>query len=100
MFEEAWRQGGRGGERELVSKLVSWCFEPSQPQIILSGLSERKKEEDNEEEKEEEEVKEPAKCVCVGGGGGGERRIKIRRKRQNSWLWVKHAKLYSGPFQV
>ena len=27
-----------GGERERVSQLVSWCFKPSQPQRITSGL--------------------------------------------------------------
>ena len=25
---------------ELISKLVSWCFKPSQPQRIISGLKE------------------------------------------------------------
>ena len=30
-------------EEEKESELVSWCFEPSQPQRITSGLKEKEK---------------------------------------------------------
>ena len=37
----SWRWGGgRGG----VLRLVSWCFKPSQPQRIISGLRETHRE--------------------------------------------------------
>ena len=29
-----------GRKRRIVSSLVSWCFKPSQPQRIISGLKE------------------------------------------------------------
>ena len=32
--------GGGGGEKEADIIEISWCFEPSQPQRILSGLRE------------------------------------------------------------
>ena len=37
------REREREGERERERELVSWCFEPSQPQRITSGL-ERERE--------------------------------------------------------
>ena len=44
MRKNAMMTGGRGGEGE--SELVSWCFEPSQPQRITSGLINRERKED------------------------------------------------------
>ena len=44
--QDVQRTGGRGRERKHtyndrfdVTRLVSWCFEPSQPQRITSGLT-------------------------------------------------------------
>ena len=53
---------------ELISKLVSWCFKPSQPQRIISGLKETfiKKyivERTNKAETRPEEQSEEAKIV-------------------------------------
>ena len=47
-------------------KLVSWCFEPSQPQRIISGLV---YEETNTTVLYWNSERWGKQCVCVGGGG-------------------------------
>ena len=46
---------GQGGSKEeiQVSLLVSWCFEPSQPLGIISGLKEIKEKEEYVEVEEQ-----------------------------------------------
>ena len=40
------KRGEERGERERFVWLVSWCFEPSQPLRITSGLRERERQTD------------------------------------------------------
>ena len=51
---KGWEERGRENrERERESYLVSWCFEPCQPQRITSGLKERERERERERELKE-----------------------------------------------
>ena len=43
------REGEKERERERERERVSWCFEPSQPQRLTSGLK-RKRERERERE--------------------------------------------------
>ena len=41
--------------KKKKKKLVSWCFELSQPHRVISGLMEKKKKKKKKEEEEEQE---------------------------------------------
>ena len=49
------REGGHRAHREVTeTELVSWCFEPSQPQRITSGLKQRQTDRQTDRQRQRE----------------------------------------------
>ena len=68
----------------LDTKLVSWCFRPSQPQRITSGLIDTRKKKRYEERKGEKKRKRKNKAKKKKEGKEGKI---LTRKAFNFCLW-------------